>query len=648
MELMKRRIQLICWFLAACYAALLARGAWLQFFPDQRLIAAQKRNFEKVIKLKPRRGIIYDRKARELAISIASYSLFADPSLIKNPRAAARRLQPVLNMSYASLYRKIKNKNRRFVWLKRHIADRKHNQIRSWKIAGLAFVEEPKRVYPNDSLLAQILGFVGRDGHGLEGLELSYNSVLSGEEKKVLVQKDAKGRPFLFSSAGKNPIALRINGADIYLTIDSDLQFFFEKELKQVVQKYKARSAMGLIMDPHTGALLAAAHVPSFNLNSPFKFSPALYRARAITDAFEPGSTLKPFTVLAALKKNIPPSKKYSNHGGVFSIEGHMIREAEPVKENLQMDLRDILSRSSNIGAAQLAVDAGAEFMYQTLKDFGFGQRLGLQFPGEGRGILNKLPWKQLQLAVIGFGHSISATALQMTAAYSALANGGILNKPYLVQAVDYKEEGKKEIFKPVVLKRVLTKEQAQILTVMLMSVVSSTGTGRRARVKGFLAGGKTGTAQVVDEQKGGYVQGRYIASFIGFIPASRPRFVIYTAIDHPKKIFYGSQAAAPVFASVAQYAVRQAGLPPNLIREENVLKTKKTRRFASPSPQKTLPVNQTPAFMGLSLRGAYQKARKANVFLKIQGSGRVVLSTPAFGEPLPSNRTVRIILSRP
>ncbi len=639
------------------FFGLLIRGAWLQFFPDARLISAKKRNFEKVIKLKPRRGIIYDRGGRELAISITSYSLFADPYLIKLPRQVARKLAKLLKIPFQGIYKKIKNKNQRFVWLKRHIADQKMEVIRSWKIAGLAFLEEPKRVYPNGSLLAQTLGFVGRDGYGLEGIELSYNTELSGEEKQVLVQKDAMGRPFLFSPTHIDPIALRTNGADIYLTIDSDLQFFFEKELKKSVKKYSARSALGVILDPQTGEILAMAHVPSFNPNHPSHVPSWFFRNRSVTDAFEPGSTLKPFIAAAALKKNIPLTRRYSNHGGAIIIDGHTINEAESTHEKQfkNMDIREILSHSSNIGAAQLAMDIGDEFLYQSLKDFGFGFRLGVKFPSESAGILNQVPWRKLQLATIGFGHAISVTPLQITAAFAAIANGGVLKKPYLVQSIHYKESGKKEIFKPFILRQVLSTEQARNVTVMLISAVSDEGTGHRAQVKGFLAAGKTGTAQVVSE-KGGYVPDQYIASFAGFIPAQDPKFVIYVAVNDPKKFFYGSQVAAPIFSNVAKYAVRQAGLSPVLMSEENVLKTKNkkqkehTTRFIGHKNQAMSTSPSTgqlaPDFVGLSLRKVYQQARQMRIRLTVKGSGVVVRTIPAAGKLLSPNRPMQLIMS--
>ena len=735
---MKSRIIFTCFALCFVYLTFIGRGAWLQFFPDQRLISAKKKNFETVIKLKPRRGIIYDRHGRELAISVSAQSLFADPFLIKNPRRTAQKLSRTLNMPYSRLYNKIKNKHRRFAWIQRHIDEQKAKTVQSWKIKGLAFLEEPKRVYPNRSLLAQTLGFVGRDGRGLEGIELSYDKILSGEEKKVLVQKDAMGRP-LFSDIDTNLITLRANGADIYLTIDSDLQFFFEKELKKVVAQYSAKSALGIIMDPKTGEILSLAHYPSFDPNRPFKSPARLFRNRSITDAFEPGSTLKPFIIASALKKNLPPTTRYSGMEGKLLVEGHVIKEAESTHQFKDMTLREILSYSSNIGSAQVALDLGGDFLYKSLKNFGFGSKLGITFPGESAGILNKPPWKKLQLATVGFGHAVSVTALQVSAAYSAIAGEGLLRQPFLVRSVFHKESGREEVFKPKVLGRALTAERAGTMTVMLISAVSDEGTGRRARVKGFLSAGKTGTAQVVDSKAGGYVEGQYISSFAGFIPAHNPRFVIYVAVDLPQKKFYGSTVAAPVFSKVAEYAVRQAGLSPVLISEKNILlkpgeseversqlvprdlssslrgggrasrgggsvaddsggtlrggsasandsggeasafgegvvsKELRSKERAS-KERASIEVSDrvsggtktfgraggamgasievsdrvsggTPNFIGLSLRSAYQRARKQKVVLQVRGSGRVVRTVPKPFSPLPGNRKIQLIL---
>ena len=644
---MQSRIIFLCFVLSFFYISFIFRGMWLQFFPDQRLISAKKRNFEAVIKLKPRRGIIYDRHGRELAITVAAQSLFADPFLLENPKLVSQKLNRLLKIPYNVIYKKVQNKHRRFVWLKRHVREKEFNTIQSWKIKGLSFLEEPKRVYPNGSLLSQTLGFVGHEGHGLEGIELSYDKVLSGEEKKVLVRKDAMGRP-LFSDVNADLITLQTNGADVYLTIDSDLQFFFEKELKKVVNKYSAKSALGIIMAPQTGEILAMAHFPVFNLNQPFKSDPALFRNRCITDSFEPGSTLKPFIISTALEKNILPSTRYDGLKGELSIEGHVIREAESSHQFENMTLREILAYSSNIGAAQIALDLEDEFLYKNLKEFNFGSKLGISFPGESTGILNKTPWKKLQLATIGFGHAISVTPLQMVTAYAAIANGGLIKRPYLVQSVYYKESGKREVFEPKVLSRAITPEQAKTISVMLISAVSEEGTGKKAQVKGFLTAGKTGTAQVVDSVAGGYLKEKYISSFAGFIPANDPKFVIYIVVNQPQEKFYGSTVAAPVFSNVAEYAVRQSGLSPVLISEKNLLQKKKKQEDKQEQVVRDISSEEgkTPNFIGLSLRRSYQKAKAVNIRLKIKGYGQVVKTIPAPLSSLPENRTVQLILS--
>ena len=644
---MQSRIIFLCFILSFFYFSFIFRGMWLQFFPDQRLISAKKRNFEAVIKLKPRRGIIYDRHGRELAITVAAQSLFADPFLIKNPKLVSQKLNRLLKIPYNVVYKKIQNKRRRFVWLKRHVSEKEFSTIQSWKIKGLSFLEEPKRVYPNGSLLSQTLGFVGHEGHGLEGIELSYDKVLSGEEKKVLVRKDAMGRP-LFSDVDADLITLQTNGADVYLTIDSDLQFFFEKELRKVVNKYSAKSALGIIMVPQTGEILAMAHFPVFNLNQPLKSDPALFRNRCITDSFEPGSTLKPFIISTALEKNILPSARYDGLEGELSVEGHVIREAESSHQFEDMTLREILTYSSNVGAAQVALDLEDEFLYKNLKEFNFGSKLGISFPGESMGILNKTPWKKLQLATIGFGHAISVTPLQMVTAYAAIANGGLIRKPYLVQSVYYKESGKREVFEPKVLSRAITPEQAKMISVMLISAVSEEGTGAKAQVKGFLTAGKTGTAQVVDPVAGGYLKEKYISSFAGFIPANDPKFVIYIVVNQPQEKFYGSTVAAPVFSNVAEYAVRQSGLSPVLISEKNLLQKKKKKENKQKKVVRDISSEEgkTPDFIGLSLRRSYQKARAANIRLKVKGYGQVVKTIPAPLSSLPENRTVQLILS--
>ena len=637
-----RRIQFLCLALSAFSILIFIKGALLQIFPSTVLIKTKKKLFEKVVSIKARRGAVYDRYGRELALSVSSHSLFADPSLIKNTANVSSKLSKLLKIPRKKLLNKIKNKKKRFVWIKRHISDQEKNKILSWNIYGLGLIEEPKRVYPNGPLMSQVLGFTGSNGQGLEGIELMYDELLRGVDQKVLTPKDARGRP-LFIDGGL--FIEKSRGSDIYLTIDSDLQFVLERELAATVKKFEAKSAMGLVLSAQNSEILAIAHFPNFNPNTPFKYKTRLYRNRIASDILEPGSTFKTFIAAAALKENIPPHTQFESSKGSLKIGKHVIREAEPRHQYGKLSISEILSVSSNIGAARLALRLTDHVLYSVLREFGFGEKTGVDFPLEGKGILKSPPWRNILTGTIGFGQGVSATALQITAAYAAIANQGVLNRPYILHStVDL--SGRKTLsHKPKILGRPLTKDQAQALTFMLTQAVSREGTGFKAQVEGFLTAGKTGTSQKPDLKKGGYIKGKYISSFAGFVPADRPQFVIYVAVDEPQKKFYGSTVAAPVFSAVGSYAVRRAGLLPSFVKEPHVL-VKEDVKLKKPFDQK-LSDELTPDFRGLSLRQAFQKAKNMNLKLKIQGSGLVQKTIPSSGKLLPQNRTVKLMLDQ-
>ena len=636
-----KRIFILCILMFIFSLLLWIKGAGLQIFPGEKIIKTKKNLFEKVVTIKPRRGVIYDRYGRELALSVSSYSLFADPSLIKEDFQTADRLSRLMKIPRRKILKKIRNKKKRFVWIKRHLLDKEREKILSWGIHGLGFIEEPKRVYPNETLMSQVLGFTGSDGRGLEGLELFYDELLSGTEQKIVTPRDARGRP-LFIDGGV--FINKSRGSDIYLTIDSDLQFVLERELSQAVKSFKARSAMGLVLNAQTSEVLALAHFPNFNPNHPLRSSSELYRNRISADSFEPGSTFKTFITAVALKENIPLHTMFDGGDGKLKIGKHIIREAEADHSYKKISISKMLEVSSNVGAAVLALKLTDQVLYPSLKEMGFGRKLGVDFPLEGKGALQDLPWRDILTANVGFGQGVSATPLQMTAVYTAIANGGLLKKPYILHSTIHLGGQKRRAGNSAVVRRIFTKEQSELLTFMLTQAVSQTGTGFRARIEGFLTAGKTGTAQKTDPKKRGYAKGKYISSFIGFVPADHPRFVIYIAVDEPTTKFYGSTVAAPVFSVVGSYAVRRAGLPPSFVEEPNVLRRSKT-------PVKTV-VNEkiskekTPNFVGLSLREAFQKAKKFKVKLKVKGSGMVRASIPFSGESLPQDRIVTVILN--
>ena len=638
---MNRRVLWIYGLSCVFVGIFLVRGSYLQLWPSDRLVQTKKNLFEKVVTIKPRRGVIYDRYGRELALSVSSYSLFADPSLLKDPRSTAQKLSQLMGVSQKNIFNKIKNKKRRFVWLKRHISEERKEKVRSLGIYGLGFLEEPKRVYPNGKLMSQVLGFTGVDGHGLEGLELVFDKYLRGMTQKIITHRDARGRS-LFIDGGL--FMNKSRGSDIYLTIDSDLQFVMERELESAVKKFQALSAMGLILSAQNSEILALAHYPNFNPNQPFKYSPDLYRNRVASDVFEPGSTFKTFIVATGLKEKLPPRTQFDGKKGRLVIGKHIIHEAEDDHQYEQLTIADILSVSSNVGSALLALKLTDRVLFSSLQDFGFGQKMGLSFPLEGRGVIQPLPWRDILTGTVGFGQGISTTPLQIAVGYTAIANRGLLKKPKILHSV-VNMNGQKNIF-PFSSndRRVLSVKDSKMLTFMLTQATSQKGTGSLARIEGFLTAGKTGTAQKPDFKKGGYAPGKYISSFVGFVPADRPRFVIYVAVDEPTKKFYGSTVAAPVFSKVGSYAVRRASLAPSIVEEPHVIIQSDASVLKS-IKKSLIPKESTPYFIGLSLREALQKAKSENLSLKIQGSGLVVRSIPFSGSPLPKNRTITLVL---
>lgn len=660
---MKARIVIIFVGILGLWSLLILRAGYLQFLPNDRLNSLQNRQFQTKVTLQARRGAILDRNGRDMAMSAAAYSLYADPKILENRKAVAKKIAKVLGQSTESVYAKIKDKNRRFVWIQRQMDQEQTNEIKSWDIRGLSFVEEWRRVYPNETLLAQTLGFLGSEGQGLEGLELGYEKVLAGNPKKVMVKRDARGRPLINNGLmfTENP-----EGHELRLTVDYELQYRLETELSNAVATFEADHAVGVILDAKTSAILALASAPTFDLNKAQKASAEHRRNKIVTDAFEPGSTMKTFVIAAALRDNlILPNTKFYCEKGSFRIGNRVIREAEAKEKFENLTVSEILALSSNIGTTKIAFKMGAESLRQGLLDFGFGQRAGVDVPGEARGSVLPLPWRQHLLSNISFGHGITSTPLQMANAYAAIANGGILNTPYIVDAIRDSETAQLETTQVKPIRRVLTAEQAAQMRAMLVAATSPGGTGGNARVEGFMVGGKTGTAQKVNPNGRGYVRGAYISSFAGFIPANDPKFVIYVAVDSPRKAYYGSTVAAPLFARIASYAVRKEGIAPLPMAEEST-SGPKNRRVAAvnlpkPIAKSTTPpvltaleldqvtqvetTDTVPSLQNLSTREVLRRVSGQDLKVRFVGQGLVSEVRPAAGSALPESKEITVIL---
>ena len=641
---MKNRVLLLFFVFLCLWLGLIAKGLYLQVIPNDRLAEKQKKQFEKVVTLKPRRGVIADKNGKELAVTISSFSLFADPKLVKNSRYTAKKVSKYLGLQYKGLYKKLLNKKRRFVWVKRQLTKKQKEQIRSWKISGLGFIEEPKRIYPGGNVLSQVLGFVGRDGQGLEGLEHFYDKDLSGKTKQLQLRKDARGRPLLINGQVFSEFP---DGLHIQLSIDANTQFFLERELQHALDKHDADSAVGLVVDAHNGEILAMANSPVYNSNKPGLYSSQTRKNRVMLDAFEPGSTLKTFVVAASLKEGIvKPNTKFFCENGKYQIGDRVISEADSRHSFGWLTVSEILAQSSNIGSAKLALELGDKRFRKVLADFGFGSRFNIAFGSESKGILQKLPWNKHLLSNIGFGHGISVTPLQLTMAYSAIANGGWLLEPTLVKKIYSDMSKKEETFETKKIRRVLSESDASTMRLMLMAATSKEATGYSARIKGFPVAGKTGTAQKVDLVRGGYKKGAYLASFAGFVPANKPKYVIYIAVDNPRNEYYGSQVAAPVFSRVASYLVRKDGLQPILISDKDLFdESQKKGKVKKVSRTSTWQGNTTPDLKGLTLREVLKKLNGRDLKLDIRGSGKVSSTWPKAGEKLPRNKKIKLKL---
>jgi len=561
------KIRIVILFLGVLllWILLLSRAAYLQIFPDQRLTQLKERQYQTLVRIQPRRGSLLDRNHRDLAVSVKKYSIYADPKLIEKPKRVARKLSKLLKMNETEVFEKIKNENRRFVWLSRRVDDAIAKKIENLNESGVGTVEDWSRIYPNESLLGSTLGAVGGEGQGLEGLELKFDHVLRGEEKKLMVPRDARGRPLLEKEM---LFAEEQDGKDVKLTIDSELQYFLETELKNVKETYGAESALGIVLDPKTSAVLALANVPGYNPNQISKFTTSERRNRSITDIFEPGSTLKPIVVAGAMNLGLlEPNTQYFCENGEFQIGKRVIREAEAHEKFKFLTVSEIISFSSNIGMAKMALQMGDVTLNRVLSDFGMGQKTNVDYPGEARGIVQPLPWPPHTLATNSFGQGIAATPLQIANAYAVIANGGILHQPYFVDSVLDIDAEVVQQFSAQPVKRVVSEDVARKMRMILMAATSDQSTGKSARVPGYLVAGKTGTAQKVKTEGRGYDPGKYISSFAGFAPANDPQFVIYVAVDSPQKEYYGSVIAAPLFSKVAAFALKKFRIAPSEVQ---------------------------------------------------------------------------------
>jgi cell division protein FtsI (penicillin-binding protein 3) len=550
------RVALVAVVFSLLLAVIGVKAAYLQIFQGPWLSKLAAEQYEKSQKMSGKRGIIYDRNATEMAVSLQVTSVAAYPGRIESSRQAAKDISKILKLKFRTLRKKLTSK-KSFVWIKRHATPLEVEKIKQLNIEGIEFIPEYNRYYPNKTLAAQVIGFTGVDGNGLEGVEYYYDDYLKGANGNVTLLRDARGRRFV--AAGQKETDY--SGNNIRLTIDRTVQYIADKTLEETVTEYSAKSGIAIVMVPRTGALLAIAHYPHFNPNDFGKFSSLDRRNRSITDPFEPGSTMKIFSAAAAIESGgSSPNAIFFCENGAYQIGRKVVHDME---EHGWLSLQQIIKYSSNIGAIKISEMVGPERMYNTLVDFGFGSRTGIDCPGETIGTLHHYErWSRMDTSAISFGHGISVSPVQLITAVSAIANGGILMKPYIVSAILNQHNRIVYRFGPQKIRRVISEQTAAKVSKIMQTVVTEGGTGTQAALDSYTVCGKTGTAKKVGEE-GTYTEDMYVASFVGFTPAQNAEIAVLVIIDEPQGKYYGGLVAAPAFSKIARQTLNYLNIPP-------------------------------------------------------------------------------------
>ena len=549
---MKNRLILIFFVFVLASLGIVSRIVYLQLLTNDRLEKLAESQFSRLISIRSKRGVIYDRYGEELAMSVESASVYVHPPLVRSKKETARFLAETLKLDFENVYKKI-NQKKTFVWIARQMPREYGSVVKNQKLPGVGVFPEPRRRYPNNSLASQLLGFVGTDGDGLEGLELAYDRYLRGDMHYFHGLTDAFGRPM---TAVYRTI-LREEESSLVLTLDRSLQYLAEKEIESAVKEFSAQRGVAIIASPKTGEIFALAQYPGFNPNYFANTPSSIRRNRILTDVFEPGSTFKTFLLAAALDEGvITPRSEFYCENGQITIRGRKIGEAQNHKW-AYLPAEDILKFSSNIGAIKIAQKLGIKKYYNKILDFGFGKPTGVGIHGEAGGIIRPLPsWTDLDLATAAFGQGLSITPLQLVAAFSAIANDGVYMEPYLVKEIMDRKGEKVFSAEPKVIRQVISKETADKMKNLLVRVSEKGGTGFSAHLPYFDIAVKTGTAQKPNPHGKGYLN-EYISSFVGFFPKDDPMYTILVYVDEPQKAYYSAQVAAPVFKKIAQSMVR-------------------------------------------------------------------------------------------
>jgi len=672
----QRRALYIAAGLVAWMLVVGARLVQLQVSQQDDLTARARNQQLGTIETSPSRGQLLDRHGRDLARSIDTVSFFADPREIHDLNETAQRIASLIRLDRKEIINRLRDaqsSNKKFIWIARRIDAQLANRLDVLELPGIYSRKEPKRFYPNDSLAAHVLGFVGTDEIGLSGVEQYYNEKIRGESGKLYVETDRLKRAFESYEVQPHP------GQTVVLTIDQTIQYRTEQALNAAVERAHAKSGTAIVMDPRTGEILALANAPAFDPNQPPKDSSDGRSNGALQNIYEPGSTFKIVAYSAAIEKGlVRPEDKINCQMGQITVAGRLIHDHHPFGV---LTVADALAQSSNVGAIKLGLLVGNESMYDYIKRLGFGTRTGIDLPGESPGILRSLSrWQASSIGSIALGQEIGVTPLQMATAYCVLANDGLLVKPHVLREVRAPDgivlfQAKSET------RPALKPETAATLRGMLEAVTLH-GTARKAQLDGYSAAGKTGTAQKIDPKTRAYSATKYIGSFVGFAPVSNPAVVIIVVIDEPRGAYHGGDVAAPVFREIAEAILPDLSVMPDVQIRDEIRDEKLIARAAASTPQilkqesdaseqreATLPklaarnfsgqvseVVFTPAtnraalmpdLHGQSVRDAVRMCAQLGLRLEAHGEGRAVQQSPEPGSEVQSGQLVRVDFGR-
>lgn len=664
---MRMRIGLLALLLFFGAGAVSRRAFELQVERTGELRTLAEEQYLRDIRLSPKRGTVMDRNGAELAVSADVDSVWANPRQLRRSGGdagkVARRLSELLGTERARIEKRL-HSDRYFVWIKRRVTPQQAKAVALLDLPGVQLTAESRRFYPNRSLGAHVLGFANIDGKGIEGLELHENVRLQGASDSVPAIRDRRG-VIVFSEQLLDDRATQ--GDDIVLSLDRTIQHVAEREIELTVRTFEAKGGSAVVLDPLTGEILAMASYPRYNPNDAGSAPADHRRNRAITDRFEPGSTMKPFTVAGALAHSMLGANQLIDcQNGEMEVAEYTIHDTFKWGK---LRPAEILAYSSNIGTAKIGMALGRERLYRVLRDFGFGEKSGVPLPGETSGILRHYKrWYEMDVATISFGQGMSTTTLQLASAMGVLANKGRLMKPILIKRVLSARGEVLEEAAPKIRRQVVPPKVARLVGDMLTAVTGEGGTGVEAAIEGYLVAGKTGTAQKADYIHGGYAKGKWTSSFVGFAPADAPRLVTAVVIDEPVIAYYGGTVAGPPFRRITEAALRHLGVPAKHHGEALARRARKRRRARAEEAGQAagnarddtdkddkaeLPPleegeRRVPDLLGLTARAAVTHTHREGLLVRLKGSGVVVSQSPAPAAVVAEGTKVEALLAAP